>query len=290
MAEAADVTIDERGRDAHRGHWSAKLGTPLPSTGAPPGVDVRHRDVRRVKRPVVPRRHLRELRTAAVRRCAGDRLADRLRPWQRRPGGAPIRAGPFRHHRAAGPFHAVAAGRDAGQPAVPAPARPPATGRRLERLPGLPARRRSRRGPLVRAAAPSRTNRRRGRFCTPRASLDRRHGGPLARLTEDLVESAYDERGAYEWLLAARSRLGLDSLTADAVTPELRSLLTQLTDLRVRLERGEALTLADPHARAGDLIAALLDDTEDRDRVTSSPPTPTTGSPASPAAASCWRA
>ncbi|MDI9883853.1 hypothetical protein QMZ92_05430 [Streptomyces sp. HNM0645] len=91
---------------------------------------------------------------------------------------------------------------------------------------------------------------------------------PLARLAEDLVESAYDERGAYEWLLAARSRLGLDSLAADAVTLELRSLLTQLTDLRVRLERGESLTLADPHARAGDLLAALLDDTEDRDRVT----------------------
>jgi hypothetical protein len=91
---------------------------------------------------------------------------------------------------------------------------------------------------------------------------------PLARLAEDLVEAAYDERGAYEWLLAARSRLGLDSLAADAVTPELRNLLTQLTDLRARLERGESLTLADPHARAGDLLAALLDDTEDRDRVT----------------------
>jgi len=91
---------------------------------------------------------------------------------------------------------------------------------------------------------------------------------PLARLAEDLVESAYDERGAYEWLLAARSRLGLDSLAADAVTPELRSLLTQLTDLGVRLERGESLTLADPHVRVGDLLAALLDDAEDRDRVT----------------------
>lgn len=50
--------------------------------------------------------------------------------------------------------------------------------RRRERLPNLPARRRSGRGPLVRAAAPSRTDRRRGRFRTPRASLDRRHGGP----------------------------------------------------------------------------------------------------------------
>ncbi|CAL9502254.1 hypothetical protein SUDANB145_03445 [Streptomyces sp. enrichment culture] len=91
---------------------------------------------------------------------------------------------------------------------------------------------------------------------------------PLVRLAEDLVEAAYDEHGAYEWLLAARSRLGLDSLAADAAAPELRHLLTQLTDLRFRLEHGESLTLADPHARAGDLLAALLDDTEDRDRVT----------------------
>lgn len=91
---------------------------------------------------------------------------------------------------------------------------------------------------------------------------------PLARLAEDLVEAAYDERGAYEWLLASRSRLGLDSLAADAVAPELRSLLTQLTDLRVRLERGESLTLADPHARAGDLLAALLGEAEDHERVT----------------------
>ncbi|MDX3830971.1 hypothetical protein [Streptomyces europaeiscabiei] len=90
---------------------------------------------------------------------------------------------------------------------------------------------------------------------------------PLARLAEDLVEAAYDERGAYEWLLAARFRLGLDSLAADAVAPELRRLLTQLTDLRVRLEHGESLTLADPHARAGDLLVALLDDTEDRESV-----------------------
>ncbi|WP_338672559.1 hypothetical protein V1460_05890 [Streptomyces sp. SCSIO 30461] len=90
---------------------------------------------------------------------------------------------------------------------------------------------------------------------------------PLARLAEDLVEAAYDERGAYEWLLAARSRLGLDSLAADAVAPELRRLLTQLTDIRVRLEHGESLTIADPHASTGDLLVALLDDTEDRENV-----------------------
>jgi hypothetical protein len=91
---------------------------------------------------------------------------------------------------------------------------------------------------------------------------------PLARVAEDLVEAAYDEHSAYEWLLATRSRLGLDSLSADAVAPELLRLLTQLTDLRVRLEQGESLTIADPYARSGDLLTALLDDVEDRERVT----------------------
>jgi hypothetical protein len=87
----------------------------------------------------------------------------------------------------------------------------------------------------------------------------------LARLAEELVEAAYSEQGAYEWLLAARSRLGLDTLAADAVTPELRSLLGQLTDLRARLGEGARVTLADPYARTGDLLAAVLADAEERD-------------------------
>jgi hypothetical protein len=90
----------------------------------------------------------------------------------------------------------------------------------------------------------------------------------LAHLAEELVEAAYSEHGAYEWLLAARSRLGIDTLTADAVTPELRSLLGQLTDLRARLGEGRRVTLADPYARVGDLLAAVLADTEERDLLT----------------------
>lgn len=61
---------------------------------------------------------------------------------------------------------------------------------------------------------------------------------PLAHRAEALVEAAYDERGAYEWLLASRSRLGLDALTADAEAPELQLLLAQLADLPTRLRRG----------------------------------------------------
>lgn len=91
---------------------------------------------------------------------------------------------------------------------------------------------------------------------------------PLARLAEELVEAAYSEHGAYEWLLAARSRLGLDTLTADTVTPELRSLFVQLTDLRARLGESAQVTLADPYARTGDLLAAVLADTEEHDLLT----------------------
>lgn len=84
----------------------------------------------------------------------------------------------------------------------------------------------------------------------------------LARLAEEMVEAAYSERGAYEWLLAARSRLPLPVLTADALAPELLSLLVHLADVPARLERGGPVTLADPHARAGDLLAALINETE----------------------------
>ncbi|MDX3800086.1 hypothetical protein [Streptomyces sp. AK04-3B] len=104
---------------------------------------------------------------------------------------------------------------------------------------------------------------------------------PPARLAEDLAVSAYDERGAYEWLLAARSRLGLDPLAADAGTPEVRSLLSQLTDLCVRLEQGEFLTLADPHARPATCSPRSSTTRRTATVSPSSPPTPTTGSPAS---------
>ncbi|MFJ4414258.1 hypothetical protein [Streptomyces sp. NPDC088925] len=90
----------------------------------------------------------------------------------------------------------------------------------------------------------------------------------LARFAEQLVEAAYGEHGAYERLLASRSRLDMDSLTADAVSPELRGLLVQLADLPARLVRDKSLVIADPHARAGDLLAALLDGTEEREGIT----------------------
>ncbi|MFF0244849.1 hypothetical protein ACWEU6_02735 [Streptosporangium sandarakinum] len=80
----------------------------------------------------------------------------------------------------------------------------------------------------------------------------------LARLAEDLVEAAYTPGGAYERLLELRARLSLTDLTADVVTANLQRLLVQLADPGGRLERQEHITVADPHARAGDLLTAVV--------------------------------
>jgi hypothetical protein len=91
---------------------------------------------------------------------------------------------------------------------------------------------------------------------------------PLARLAEDLVEAAFSEHAAHEWLLAARSRLGLHTLAADAVAPGVLDLLAELTDLPARLAEGGNVTLADPAAGAGDLLAGVLRQVDERDDLT----------------------
>ncbi|WP_239514184.1 hypothetical protein [Streptosporangium sp. 'caverna'] len=80
----------------------------------------------------------------------------------------------------------------------------------------------------------------------------------LAHLAEDLVEAAYTTGGAYERLLELRARLGLTELTAEALTLDLQELFVQLADPRSVVERREQITVADPHARAGDLLAAIV--------------------------------
>lgn len=80
----------------------------------------------------------------------------------------------------------------------------------------------------------------------------------LAHLAEDLVEAAYTNGGAYERLLELRARLGLTELTAEAVTSDLRQLLVQLADPQSMVERRGQITVADPHAQAGDLLAAIV--------------------------------
>ncbi|MFG6197220.1 hypothetical protein [Nonomuraea sp. JJY05] len=85
----------------------------------------------------------------------------------------------------------------------------------------------------------------------------------LAHLAEDLVEAAYTTGSAYERLLGLRARLELTELTAEAVTPGLRDLLVQLADPRSMVERREQITVADPHARTGDLLAAIVHAVDD---------------------------
>jgi hypothetical protein len=77
----------------------------------------------------------------------------------------------------------------------------------------------------------------------------------LARFAEDLIEAAYTARDAFEWLLASRTHRGF---MADALASELRQLLVQLADLRPRIEQRGHITVADPHARDGDLLAAFV--------------------------------
>lgn len=80
----------------------------------------------------------------------------------------------------------------------------------------------------------------------------------LAAFAENLVEAAYGERGAYEALLAARGKVGLAELAADALLPAVRSLVVDLADLPARLDSEGSAVLAAPHAGAGDLLISLI--------------------------------
>jgi hypothetical protein len=78
---------------------------------------------------------------------------------------------------------------------------------------------------------------------------------PLIRLCEDLVEAAFSPAAAHEWLLAARARLGLTELTADAVAPDVLGLLIGMLGLPSR-SGDRPLVIADPHGGSGDLLAS----------------------------------
>ncbi|WP_157254919.1 hypothetical protein [Nonomuraea typhae] len=80
----------------------------------------------------------------------------------------------------------------------------------------------------------------------------------LAHLAEDLTEAAYSPGRAYEWLLAARTRIGLTDLTVALPVTELLNLVTDLADLPSRLARTSPVTVAELNAGAGDLLSALI--------------------------------
>jgi tetrahydromethanopterin S-methyltransferase subunit F len=84
----------------------------------------------------------------------------------------------------------------------------------------------------------------------------------LSRMVDQLIEGAYDASRAYQFLLGNSARLGWPELGADALTSHLVTLIRLAADVPGRLRRGGRLTVGDPYAGSGDLLAALLTDQE----------------------------
>ncbi|MFV2084241.1 SAM-dependent DNA methyltransferase [Micromonospora sp. LOL_021] len=92
----------------------------------------------------------------------------------------------------------------------------------------------------------------------------------LPQLVEQLIEGAYDAGHACRLLLGSANRFGWPELVADALTPQLVSLIRQVADMpgRSRSSGNGAVTIADGNAGTGDLLTAFLsDDDEDRDHL-----------------------
>ncbi|MER5691155.1 hypothetical protein ACWDBO_05905 [Streptomyces mirabilis] len=83
-----------------------------------------------------------------------------------------------------------------------------------------------------------------------------RTGPALAALADELTEAAYTPAEAFDWVLEARRRLGSHDLAVDETTPAVVRALAALSGVDVL---GEESVIATPHARAGDLLAALHD-------------------------------
>ena len=83
--------------------------------------------------------------------------------------------------------------------------------------------------------------------------------GWVARVVDELVESAWDCHQASERIMASRHRFGASALFENAVTPELARLIAELSGARERARRTNSLTLTDPAAGAGDLMVAVTD-------------------------------
>lgn len=79
----------------------------------------------------------------------------------------------------------------------------------------------------------------------------------LAPAVDELVEAAYNTRDAFGRLLAARHRLNVPELCADAVVPRLAALMAQLSGAPEHARETGSVEVADPAAGAGDLLAAV---------------------------------
>lgn len=89
----------------------------------------------------------------------------------------------------------------------------------------------------------------------------------LAFLAEDLVEAAFGAGGAFERLLGAAARLGVVDLVSDGLAPELERLLVQLADIPSWMGKQGRVVVADPYAREGALLTALVRSLDDHARV-----------------------
>ncbi|MEU2974025.1 hypothetical protein [Nocardiopsis alba] len=88
----------------------------------------------------------------------------------------------------------------------------------------------------------------------------------LAPVVEDLIEAAYTPRGAHEYLMGIRHRLGFTGPDTGSLSPELRRLTARVADPAGHTTADGTLTIAGPNALCGDLLHDLvsaLDDPED---------------------------
>lgn len=82
----------------------------------------------------------------------------------------------------------------------------------------------------------------------------------LTHLVEQLIEGAFEAWHSSRFLLHSAHRLGWPELTADALTPEVVTLIRRVADLPGRLRACRTVTIADGNAGTGDLLTALLAD------------------------------
>ena len=81
---------------------------------------------------------------------------------------------------------------------------------------------------------------------------------PLAEGVDDLVEAAWGTTRALEWILAAGHRFHVVGPYARMVAPGLARLIAELSGSRERASE-HAITVCDPVAGAGELLAAVAD-------------------------------
>ncbi len=82
----------------------------------------------------------------------------------------------------------------------------------------------------------------------------------LATVVDDLVEAAWGCQGAFERIMEARYRLKATDISANALTPQLASLIARVCGAAERAARQDGpIIVTDPAAAASDLLTAVID-------------------------------